>query len=56
MSTAVSAKMFGWYTQQLENHYGAEIQDEQFLAIVRHNALKIFPRLRERISIFNSLE
>lgn len=55
MSTAVSAKMLGWYTQQLENHCGAEMQDP-LMAIVRHNALKIFPRLRERISIFNHLE
>ncbi|KAF7775981.1 hypothetical protein Agabi119p4_4374 [Agaricus bisporus var. burnettii] len=52
---AVSARMLGWYTQQLENHYGAEMQDP-LMAIVRHNALKIFPRLRERISIFNHLE
>jgi hypothetical protein len=46
--------MLNWYTQQLENHYGSETQDEKFLAIVRNNALKMFPRLHQRISISNS--
>lgn len=47
--------MLSWYTQQLENHCGADVQDEKFLSIVRNNALKIFPRLHRRISSSNGL-
>lgn len=50
---AVSAEMSDWYKQRVEDHYGVERTDERLRAIMRDNALGMFPRLRERIFAIN---
>ncbi|KXN89653.1 2-amino-3-carboxymuconate-6-semialdehyde decarboxylase [Leucoagaricus sp. SymC.cos] len=47
---AVTTKMTNWFTQQVKSHYETKPEDKEKLkAIVRNNALDMFPRLRGRI-------